>query len=557
MSSDSEIDDLQRFEESKQRDLAKKAGLRGNQFEEADLSDEEVMGLGNDSESEDEGQEAYYDQDDRAVESKREQTNREIEDNWGQTRDNYFGGEDDIGESDAASEEEEQEALRLRQRELEDMNASDFVDEDDLEDWKSGAAAEEEEDEKQVDNFDISSMSPQERKELIEEKFPAVLLLSKQLAQCDTWAEELKDSDKSDELKEIGNTALMTYRGMICAFFALFTDRIQKGDIQGLNSLEEHPVNEGLLMARQMWLNFNEIKDKKHDTTTDERVSTGAEPAALDNGVEPVSESEPESESGMSDDEAHDRFMNSEDDVDTSDSDEEFAIAKPSKQRSTASKKPQVVGDFDETADTIEQQARAKNKQSLRFYTSQIGKNDKRSQQPQISGDDDLPYKEREFERRQRLMAEAQRRGQQAQDRLGGDDLGDDYDDDMADEDGDDALSHYNSASVSKAAQKAMKMQRHEEALEAARKGHLDQYLAENPNIDKRAINYQIEKNKGLTRHRKKENRNARVKKRVRYDQAQKRLKGVRREYKQPTGPYQGELTGIRKNLTHSTRFKN
>ena len=174
MSSDSEIDDLQRFEESKQRDLARKAGLSGNQFEEADLSDEEVMGLGNeDSDSEDEGQEAYYDQDDRAVENKREQTNRDIEDNWGQTRDNYFGGEDDIGESDAASEEEEQEALRLRQRELEDMNASDFVDEDDMEDWKSGAAAEEEEEEKQVDNFDISSMSSKERKELIEEKFPA------------------------------------------------------------------------------------------------------------------------------------------------------------------------------------------------------------------------------------------------------------------------------------------------------------------------------------------------------------------------------------------------
>ena len=76
---------------------------------------------------------------------------------------------------------------------------------------------------------------------------------------------------------------------------------------------------------------------------------------------------------------------------------------------------------------------------------------------------------------------------------------------------------------------------------------------------EKRAASYEIMKNKGLTPHRKKANRNPRVKKRQAYDKAMVRRKGQVREV--ITGAaaanYGGELTGIKKNIARSRRISN
>lgn len=76
---------------------------------------------------------------------------------------------------------------------------------------------------------------------------------------------------------------------------------------------------------------------------------------------------------------------------------------------------------------------------------------------------------------------------------------------------------------------------------------------------EKRAASYEIMKNKGLTPHRKKANRNPRVKKRLAYDKAMVRRKGQVREV--ITGAaaanYGGELTGIKKNIARSRRISN
>lgn len=87
----------------------------------------------------------------------------------------------------------------------------------------------------------------------------------------------------------------------------------------------------------------------------------------------------------------------------------------------------------------------------------------------------------------------------------------------------------------------------------APRFGGADQNVEDG---DKRAASFEIMKNRGLTPHRKKENRNARVKKRHAYEKAVIRRKGAVREAgaRADVG-YQGEMTGIKANLSHSRRM--
>ncbi|KAK7501065.1 hypothetical protein BaRGS_00007550 [Batillaria attramentaria] len=72
---------------------------------------------------------------------------------------------------------------------------------------------------------------------------------------------------------------------------------------------------------------------------------------------------------------------------------------------------------------------------------------------------------------------------------------------------------------------------------------------------EKRAITYQMEKNKGLTAQKRKELRNPRVKHRAKFRRAKIRRKGQVREHK-PQGHYGGELTGIRAGVIRSRKMK-
>ncbi len=78
------------------------------------------------------------------------------------------------------------------------------------------------------------------------------------------------------------------------------------------------------------------------------------------------------------------------------------------------------------------------------------------------------------------------------------------------------------------------------------------------PEGKKRGITYEIMKNKGLTKHRKKEDRNARVKKRHAYDKAVIKRKGQVVEVKTGmAGAYGGETTGIKANVARSRKLGN
>ena len=65
-----------------------------------------------------------------------------------------------------------------------------------------------------------------------------------------------------------------------------------------------------------------------------------------------------------------------------------------------------------------------------------------------------------------------------------------------------------------------------------------------------------ILKNRGLTPHRNRDLKNPRVKQRVKYERAQKRISSFKPVARQSRGPYHGEDTGIRTNLTRSMKFK-
>nr|XP_975194.2 PREDICTED: something about silencing protein 10 [Tribolium castaneum] len=72
----------------------------------------------------------------------------------------------------------------------------------------------------------------------------------------------------------------------------------------------------------------------------------------------------------------------------------------------------------------------------------------------------------------------------------------------------------------------------------------------------KRAITYQIAKNKGLTPHRKKEQRNPRVKHRNKFRKAKIRRRGAVREPRTEMARYGGELSGIKASVSKSIKIK-
>ncbi|XP_063799021.1 something about silencing protein 10 isoform X2 [Pseudophryne corroboree] len=85
----------------------------------------------------------------------------------------------------------------------------------------------------------------------------------------------------------------------------------------------------------------------------------------------------------------------------------------------------------------------------------------------------------------------------------------------------------------------------------------VDEFVSEemDPNA-KRAITYQIAKNKGLTPKRKKIDRNPRVKHREKYRRAKIRRKGQVREVRKEEVRYSGELSGIRAGVKKSIKLK-
>ena len=201
--------------------------------------------------------------------------------------------------------------------------------------------------------------------------------------------------------------------------------------------------------------------------------------------------------------------------------------------------------DDDSMAAGDDRETRSLNKLS-RLLTPQVAR-------PKIiSGDDDLPKRDDIGERRRkhelRVLAGA------------GVEPTNDVNDEPGDHASDDAATSDNSELDSD-----MEFYREVEKQHSAKLAAKEKMYSRSPAMlstpetvvdGKRQINYQMEKNRGLTRNRKKQDKNPRKKYRGKHEKAQKRREGQVQKIKKPSGPYGGETTGINVGISRSIRFK-
>lgn len=238
---------------------------------------------------------------------------------------------------------------------------------------------------------------------------------------------------------------------------------------------------------------------------------------------------------------------------------------------------------------SIDSAERAARKRTLQFHASAIeSKALQRSKaaRERQSGDADIPYRDRERSRAGVEATKAAREAKMQQQLNGGMDKnvaldgedgwgeadekdwrdvmgqpsssahrgnlgGDDGDDD------EDAADYYDLVASSRKRARAEAKAEYDEARNAERFALMEDDVLEDG--QHRGITRQIEKNKGLTPHRPKTSRNPRVKKRLKYEQAKKKLGSRQAVFKggqsSLQGGYAGEASGISTHLVKSRKL--
>lgn len=573
-----------------------------DQFDNPDDEEEEVLAMSGDSSSEGEDEEQDEEQEeDEELDGERAYrkvfgrklnlgddagedeagTMLDNDNAWGATKGDYYGA-DDI-EDEETAKEVEKEALRQKKKHLEELNMNDYLDEELDEDWSKSAKEADvvelkessKQDEKAASIEDLRNMDPDARKEYMKTLFPEFIPLSKELAQLSILLDELK-SQKESEIISLKICALSSYLGTLSSYFGILLHELNNSD--GFSTMRDHPIMEMILTSKEVWRQASALDDKSEEineaeqqSKTDEVVDHGSDELEKisgevysDSDVDEQIPDEAQLEENDDEEEEEEEEDDDDEDVDLDDFEEYVKQSRVSSRKSSSKDNaPPASDDVDdylegEMADVDSQDKKAR-KRTLRFYTSKIDQSENKKVD-RYKGDDDIPYKERLFERQQRLLEEARKRGQQGPS---------DADLDSRDySSGDEATSKamnkeserdfFEMTRKQRQSKKDARQQTHKNAVRAARDGKLAELAAELGDDGKRAINYQILKNKGLTPKRKKDNRNSRVKKRKKFEKAQKKLKSVRAVYSGgQSGVYEGEKTGIKKNLTKSVRFTN
>ena len=487
---------------------------------------------------------------------------------WGSTKGEYYGA-DDLDDEEAAKEIEK-EALRQQKKHLEELNMNDYLDEEEEQEWVKNAKefdmGEFKNSTKQADTNisirDILNMDDEARDNYLKTMFPEFAPLSKEFTKLAPKFDELKKSE-NNEFNKLKLIALGSYLGTISCYYSILLHELHNNE--DFTSMKGHPVMEKILTTKEIWrqaselpssFDMNEGDGSESEETSNLEAFSEKKLNELENSeASDVEENEEEQKEENNEEEGE---SDEEDDVSIDDFEEYVAQSRVhSKPKSLSTSE---ADDFIESgiADVDAQDKKAR-RRTLRFYTSKIDQQENKKTD-RFKGDDDIPYKERLFERQQRLLDEARKRGMH-------DKNGADLDDKEYGSE-DEAVSrsinaqgendYYQQVQRGKQDKKISRKEAHKNAVIAAREGKLAE-LAENVVGDgKRAINYQILKNKGLTPRRNKDNRNSRVKKRKKYQKAQKKLKSVRAVYSGgQSGVYEGEKTGIKKGLTRSVKFKN
>lgn len=506
---------------------------------------------------------------------------------WGTTKNEYYGA-DDLDDDDEAKEIEK-EALRQQKLHLDELHMQDFLDDEvenewvkkakdyDMEKFKESTSMKST-DASTEDIKNIFQMDEESKKDFIKTSFPEFFPLSSEFAKLNNKLEELNANPNAQEshVLNIKKSALNAYISVIASYFALFLNEL-KNNIDEFYTMKDHPVMESILTLKEIWRQADELPNElempdqvmnsEDGQEIDQEHSDGEldQVSGLDEDILAATVPIDNEGESSSDDEGSEDDDGSEEEDGEQQQQADFGIdISASRVPQNGNKKTRDMdNDFLETdindVDAAEKRAR---KKTLRFYTSKIDQADLKKLE-RFKGDDDIPYKERLFERQQRLLEEARKRGQN-----NGKD--DEHDLDTGDYNSDDEKvassvntggqkdDYYNQVKNKKLYKKLARSKAHEEAIIASKEGKLAEAAENIGEGGKRAINYQILKNKGLTPKRHKDNRNSRVKKRKKYEQAQKKLKSVRQVYSGgQSGAYEGEKTGIKKNLVKSVKFKN
>ncbi|KAL2164108.1 hypothetical protein VTH06DRAFT_3322 [Thermothelomyces fergusii] len=504
---------------------------------------------------------------------------------WGSSKKEYYNA--DTIETEADALEEEAEARRLQAKKLAKMQEADFA--FDESEWLAPKEQAKDEDEvvtevlKEVEVTD--DMGPEERYKLLQARYPEFDYLVDEFRELQPLLPTLRNEAEgkpAKSLQVIKSWLAGCYVAALASYFAILTSPSRDGDgsagTMNPSELREHDVMETLVQCREAWLKVKNLKPAR----------TVVPPS---NGMLSPPEEEEEDDLEMVDDarapkRRGERLSKAEIKANKKKAAEaarkakavEQSLAELSTLLKSAKKAGKAAGapaaasseaanNDDNRSDFGEEEAldartaadKARRKKSLKFYTSQIvQKANKRAGAGRDAGGDmDIPYRERLKDRQARLNAEAERRGKKGS--KFGADLGE------GDSEGEDAVAQqvrdeedeYYDMVAHEAKKKREDKAARFEALAKARRG---ERVVEEETIGedgKRQITYQIQKNKGLTPHRRKENRNPRVKKRKKYEQKQKKLRSVKAVYKGGEGPggYQGELSGIKTSLVKSVKL--
>ncbi|EGW35100.1 uncharacterized protein SPAPADRAFT_48146 [Spathaspora passalidarum NRRL Y-27907] len=537
---DVDLDEVDAFNANREKIFLDQAGEYANQQYSDESSEEEVMAVeeedsDSDEEEQDDEEGMEDDDDDNELEEGEEEADEEK--GWGGKK-SYYGGDEVSDDEDMKQMTEE--ALRQQKKHLNELAMDDYIDEDMMQDWQKTAEAYEEKDTTRLHiatDTSIDKMDASEQQNLLKHSFPEFTPLLKELNQLKPKLESFL-SREQNPLIEVKVVALSAYLGAITSYFAIFVDNLKTGD--QFTSMKDEPIMESILSSREVWRQANELPEEVKETAhADNSFSSDDEEQFVDAKENYSDEDEEIEDEEEAEEEAEEEV-------------EENGLAiDVTKQRNIKHASRHNADDFAESAEIedVDLEDKKRRKKTLRFYTSKIDQAVAK-QNKTFSGDMDIPYKERLFERQQRLVEEARKRGLAQSEDVG--ESGGESGDDFAQGEEDD---YYDSIKQSKISKKESRKSAHEAAVKAAKEGKLAELQEEVGNDGKRAINYQILKNKGLTPHRKKEYRNSRVKKRKQYEKAQKKLKSVRQVYDSNKGPYEGEKTGIKKGLSRSVKL--
>ncbi|CAI9633550.1 unnamed protein product [Alternaria burnsii] len=587
-------------------------------------SDEEVLDAGSDDDDDDDDDEDDEDddtgdesEDDITGQRKPADEDEEEEDvgGWGASKKDYYDADAIETEQDALDEEAE--ARRIQKKQLQSMTEADFgFDEDEwmAEDGEKaaegGAVVTEVLPQLQI----TDSMSEEERMKIMRTRYPEFEHISKEYLRLQPLHEELAAAANAAErvLKaqaaksgKTGKTlptpkavtkyrACAAYLAAMAMYFAVLgstaTDDGSPVIAMDPAELHEHPVMETLLKCQKVWTRIEDLplgdpmveaEDDEEDSFVDE---ISVEELENDLSVKkPTKQKKTRAERAaeLARAEASARraakLAKTEQDLASLDTlTGKAALKKAARKKKTPAVESKLNllnaddSDFGEETELTAHEAaeKAKKKKSLRFYTSQIAQkaNKRDNAGKDQGGDADIPHRERLKDRQARLQAEAEKRGQHKDAgpgvALGEDDGASSADeapgtrrDDFEDEDG-----YYDMVAARSNDKKQTKLERAEAYALAKKEGA--QVVEEEVIGDdgRRMISYQIQKNKGLTPHRKKSVRNPRVKKKEKYKEKQKKLKSMKQVFDKGAAAkgsanYGGELTGIKSGLVRSRKL--